>query len=69
MTGETLRDLVEFHGLKSWDEGAFKTLVRQIERLVNAKFIDGRLDESGELWIRAADLLRYGFCDRSGAAA
>lgn len=69
VTAAALRDLIDFHRLKSLDEGAFQTLLPEIERLVNSKFSAGRFDENGELWIRVADLLRYGYQEQNEAAA
>ena len=69
MTATALRDLIEFHRFRSLDEEAFEALLPEIERLVNAKFNAGRVDENGELWIRVSDLLRYGYRERNVTAA
>jgi hypothetical protein len=69
MTAAALRDLLEFHRLNFSNEGAFETLLPEIERLVNSKFNAGRFDENGELWIRVADLLRYGYSEQNETAA
>jgi hypothetical protein len=68
MTAEALCDLAEFHRLRSLDDGALESLLPEIERLVNSKFNAGRLEQNGELWIRASDLLRYGYRERERAA-
>jgi hypothetical protein len=63
-----LRDLIDFHRIKSTPEDAFRVLLPEIERLVNAKFDAGRIEKDG-LVIRPVDLLRYGFQRRKKAAA
>ena len=62
-----LRDLIDFHRIKSTPEDAFRVLLPEIERLVNAKFDAGRIEKDG-LVIRPVDLLRYGFQRRRKAA-
>jgi hypothetical protein len=62
-----LRDLIDFHRIKSSEKDAFRVLLPEIERLVNAKYDAGRLESDG-LFIRSVDLLRYGFQRRRKAA-
>jgi hypothetical protein len=69
ISAETLRDMTDFHQIKGSPEEGFRALLPEIERLLNAKFQAGRIEESGELSIRAADLLRFGFRARDKAAA
>jgi hypothetical protein len=69
ITTAVLRDLIDFHRLRERKKEAFRALLPEIERLANAKYNAGRISESGEMLIRTADLLRYGFgrWDRSAA--
>jgi len=61
ITDIALRDLVGFHHLDSIDADAYgRVLLPEIERLANAKFEVGRLEEDGGLLIRSADLVRFG---------
>jgi len=60
ISAETLRDLIGFQGLNQMDEGAFRLLLPQIERIVSAKYEVGRIEENGALSICTADILRYG---------
>jgi hypothetical protein len=69
ISAETLRDLTDFHQVKGSQEEGFRALLPEIERLLNAKFQAGRIEENGELSIRAADLLRFGFQARDKTAA
>jgi hypothetical protein len=58
---DALLDLCGYHGLNGDDGEAFKALGPQIERLVSEKYRAGRIERSGELTIKPADLLLYGF--------
>jgi hypothetical protein len=69
ISAETLRDLTDFHQVKGSQEEGFAALLPEIERLLNAKLQAGRIEENGELSIRAADLLRFGFQARDKTAA
>jgi hypothetical protein len=62
-----LRDLIDFHRIKNTEADAFRVLLPEIERLVNAKYDAGRIEKDG-LVIRSVDLLRYGFQRREAAA-
>jgi hypothetical protein len=64
-----LRDLIDFHRIKSTAADACRVLLPEIERLVNAKCDAGRFEGDGALLIRPADLLRYGFQGRKKRAA
>jgi hypothetical protein len=61
ITRDALLDLCGYHGLNGNDGEAFKALGPQIERLASQKYRAGRIDRSGELTIKPADLLLYGF--------
>jgi hypothetical protein len=61
VASEVLRDLLSFHRLEGSGHDAFRALLQEIERLVNAKSDAGRFEEDGVLVIRDVDLLRYGF--------
>jgi hypothetical protein len=69
VTDETLRDLIDFHHVKNTDEDTSRVLLPEIERLANAKYDARRLEEDGGLFIRPADLVRYGFEKRNKRAA
>jgi hypothetical protein len=56
-----LADLADFHRIKSAAADAPPVLLPEIERLANAKYDAGRLEEAGGLLIRSTDLVRYGF--------
>jgi hypothetical protein len=56
-----LRDLIDFHRIKSTVADASRAFLPEIERLANAKCAAGRFEECGGLLIRPGDLLRYGF--------
>ena len=64
-----LRDLIDFHSIKSTEDAAFRTLLPEIERLANAKCDAGRFEENGWLVIWPVDLLRYGYQGRDKSAA
>ena len=64
-----LRDLLDFHRVKSTQDQAFGVILHEIERLVNAKFSANRFEENGWLIIWPADLLRYGYQERATSAA
>ena len=69
ISAQTLRDLIEFHGLNEMDESAFRVLLPQIERIVTAKYEVGRIEENGALSICTADILRYDRRKRDRSAA
>ena len=69
IAADALLDMMDFHRIKGGQEYGFQALLPEIERLVNAKYEAGRIDENGELAIWAADLLRYGFRERGKSAA
>ena len=69
ITGETLRDLIDFHRVKNTDEDTCRVLLPEVERLANAKYDARRLEEDGGLLIRSTDLVRYGFEKRKKRAA
>jgi Protein of unknown function (DUF1488) len=64
-----LRDLVDFHRIKSTESEALRALLPEIERLVNAKYDAERFEENGWLVIWPVDLLRYGYQGRAEPAA
>jgi hypothetical protein len=64
-----LADLADFHHVKSAATDAPLVLLLEIERLANAKYEAGRLEEDGGLLIRSTDLVRYGFQGRKKQAA
>ncbi len=61
ITRDALLDLCGYHGLKGNEGDAVKALGPQIERLVSRKYRAGRVERNGELTIKPADLLLYGF--------
>jgi hypothetical protein len=62
VAGQVLLDLADHYFLSCGTmTAAFSLLLPEVERLVNAKYGYGRLEENGELVIGTADLLRYGF--------
>jgi hypothetical protein len=61
ITREVLQDLGSHHGLSFTDEEVRNVLLPELDRLASLKYAAGRLEENGELVIRTADLLRYGF--------
>jgi hypothetical protein len=63
-----LRDLIDFHRIKGTEDEAFRALLPEIERLLNAKCEAGRFEKTGWLVIWPVDLLRYGFRRRKKAA-
>jgi hypothetical protein len=69
ITDLALADLVDFHHVKSTAADAPLVLLLEIERLANAKYQAGRLEEEGGLLIRSTDLVRYGFQARKKQAA
>jgi hypothetical protein len=69
ITDTALRDLLDFHRVKSTAAGASRALLPEIERLVNAKCDAGRFEEDGAVVIRPVDILRFGFQARKGRAA
>jgi hypothetical protein len=68
ITALALRDLMDFHGIKVTEIEAFRVLLPEIERLINAKS-DAVRFEKGGLFIRPIDLLRYGFQTGTKSAA
>jgi len=69
ITDTALRELIDFHRVKSNERKALRTLVSEIERLVNAKNDAGRFEENGCIIIWPVDLLRYGYQSRETLAA
>jgi hypothetical protein len=61
VTSVALADLVDFHHIKIAAADALQVILPEIERLANAKYDAGRLEEDGGLLIRSTDLVRYGF--------
>jgi hypothetical protein len=61
ITRDALLDLCGYHGLNGNEGEAFKALGPQIERLISEKYRAGRTERNGELTIKPADLLLYGF--------
>jgi hypothetical protein len=57
---QALRDLGGYHQLRISDEAVFSRLLPEIERLANELNSAGRVDESGNVTIGAAELVRYG---------
>ncbi len=55
-----LRDMGAYHGLRVSDEALFSRLLPEIERLANECIRANRLDESGNVTIGTAELIRYG---------
>src|ERR1700692_640853 len=51
ITNLALADLVDFHHIKGAAAGALRVLLPEIERLANAKYEAGRLEEDGGLLI------------------
>jgi hypothetical protein len=69
IAADTLLDIMDFHRIKGTQEYGFGALLPEIERLLNAKSESGKFEQNGELSIRTADLLRYGFRERVKSAA
>ncbi len=69
IAADALRDLVDFHLVKSDEDEAFRALLLELERLANAKYDAGRFEENGWLVIWPADLLRYGFQGQAKSVA
>ena len=69
IAADTLLDMMDFHRIKGSQEYGFQTLLPEIERLLNAKSEAGKFEDNGELAIRTAELLRYGFRERAKSAA
>jgi hypothetical protein len=61
ITVDALDDLIRFHRLDVSQEKTVDALLKEVERLANEKFDDGRVERNGELAINATDVLRYGF--------
>jgi hypothetical protein len=66
---DAVNDLIQFHRLDVSGDVAVNTLIKEIERLANEKFCDGRVEQNGELSITATDVLRYGFQTTDDSAA
>ena len=64
-----LLDLIGFHRIQQTQDGPFRVLLPEIERLVNAKHDAGRFEEDGWIVVQAVDLVRYGFQGRTTSAA
>ena len=63
-----IEDLASYHRLSFSQEEIFRVVLPVLDRLASTKYRAGRLEENGEIVIRAADLVRYGFyANRSGA--
>jgi hypothetical protein len=56
-----IEDLAAYHRLTFSREEIFRIVMPLLDRLASTKYRAGRLEENGEIVIRAADLLRYGF--------
>lgn len=69
ITVEAVGDLIQFHRLDVSQGEAVDALVKEIERLANEKFDDGRVEQNGELAIKVRDVLRYGFRTTDDSAA
>jgi hypothetical protein len=61
ITVDAVHDLMDFHQCDDTEGSVLRAVLPEIERLVNSKFEAARLEQNGELWIRASDLLRYGY--------
>jgi hypothetical protein len=68
ITDTALRDLIDFHRIKSPAADASRAFLLEIERLANAKRDAGRFEECGGIVIRPGDLLLYGFQRQNRAA-
>jgi hypothetical protein len=69
ITDTALRELIDFHSVKGDERKALRTILLEIERLVNAKGHAGRYEENGCIVIWPVDLLRYGYQSREPLAA
>jgi hypothetical protein len=69
ITDTALRELIDFHRVQSNECKALRTILSEIERLVNAKGDAGRYEENGCIVIWPVDLLRYGYQSREPSAA
>jgi hypothetical protein len=58
---DALADLGSYHRLNGADDEVFRALRPEIERLANAKYRAGRLDDNGAVVIGPADIILYGF--------
>ena len=56
-----IEDLASYHRLNFSPEDIFRVVLPVLDRLASTKYRAGRLEENGEIVIRGADLLRYGF--------
>jgi hypothetical protein len=56
-----IEDLASYHRLTFSKEEIFRVVLPLLDRLASTKYRAGRLEENGEIVIRGADLLRYGF--------
>jgi hypothetical protein len=63
-----IEDLATYHRLSFSQEEIFRVVLPVLDRLASTKYRAGRIEENGEIVIRGADLLRYGFyANRAGA--
>src|SRR5258708_2618707 len=69
ITDAAFRDLIDFHRLNRSKTELAQAIVTEIERLANAKYNAARIEETGMLVIRLADLILYGFQARNDSAA
>jgi hypothetical protein len=61
VTPGVIEDLASYHRLTFSQEEIFRVVLPLLDRLASTKYRAGRLEENGEIVIRGADLLRYGF--------
>lgn len=61
VTPGVIEDLASYHRLTFSREEIFHVVLPLLDRLASTKYHAGRLEENGEIVIRVADLLRYGF--------
>jgi len=61
VTPGVIEDLATYHRLTFSQEEIFRVVLPLLDRLASRKYHAGRLEENGEIVIRGADLLRYGF--------
>src|SRR5579872_2807222 len=61
VTPGVIEDLASYHRLTFSRDEIFHVVLPLLDRLASTKYRAGRLEENGEIVIREADLLRYGF--------
>jgi hypothetical protein len=61
VTPDVIEDLASYHRLTFSREEIYRVVLPVLDRLASTKYRAGRLEENGELVIRGADLVRYGF--------